>query len=201
MGVTGGTTATSGAVDDVVAFWLDEVGEAGWYAGGEALDARVREKFEELWTRATEGALGLWLTYPTGVLAYCILTDQFPRNMFRGTAQAFETDPIARAAAKMAVDRDWDLRISLPARQFFYLPLEHSEVLVDQDHAVRLIHMRMPGADETLLHARAHRDVIRRFGRFPFRNAALGRTDTPDEVAWLAEGGYGATVEALRART
>jgi uncharacterized protein (DUF924 family) len=201
MGVIGETAATSGAVEDVVSFWLDEVGEEGWYAGGDALDATVRKRFEALWERAAEGALGLWLTYPTGVLAYCILTDQFPRNMFRGTARAFETDPIARAAAKMAVDRDWDLRISLPARQFFYLPLEHSEVLVDQDHAVRLIHMRMPDSPETLLHARAHREVIRRFGRFPFRNAALGRTDTPDEAAWLAAGGYAATVTALRRQT
>lgn len=198
MGGIGETAATSGAVEDVLGFWLDEVGEAGWYAGGEALDATVRERFEGLWTRASEGALGLWLTYPTGVLAYCILTDQFPRNMFRGTARTFATDPIALAAAKMAVDRGWDLRIDMPARQFIYMPLEHSEVLVDQDHAVRLIHMRMPGATETLLHARAHRDVIRRFGRFPFRNAALGRTDTPDEAAWLARGGYAEAVKAIR---
>jgi uncharacterized protein (DUF924 family) len=199
MGVVSGSAATRGAVEDVLGFWLDEVGEAGWYRGGADLDARVRQLFEPLWVRATEGALGLWLTYPSGALAYCILTDQFPRNMFRGTARAFATDRVALAAAKMAVQRDWDLRIDPPARQFFYLPLEHSETLVDQGQAVRLIHMRMPGADETLLHARAHREVIRRFGRFPFRNAALGRADTPEEVAWLAQGGYASTVESLRA--
>ncbi len=194
-----GQGAPTGGVEDVLGFWLDEVGEAGWYGGGANLDATIRARFEPLWTRATEGALGLWLTYPSGALAYCILTDQFPRNMFRGSARAFATDPVARAAAKMAIQRDWDLRIDPPARQFFYLPLEHSETLVDQGQAVRLIHMRMPDAAETLLHARAHREVIRRFGRFPFRNAALGRADTPDEAAWLAAGGYGATVAALKA--
>jgi uncharacterized protein (DUF924 family) len=198
-GVTGHEAAARDAVQEVLAFWLDEVGEAGWYAGGADLDARVRDRFEGLWTRASEGGLALWLTYPNGVLAYCILTDQFPRNMFRGTARAFATDPAALAAAKMAVHRDWDLRIDPPARQFFYLPFEHSEMPADQDRAVRLIHMRLPGADDTLLHARAHREVIRRFGRFPFRNAALGRADSPEEVAWLAAGGYGATVAALRA--
>ena len=192
-------TAARDAAQEVLGFWLDEVGETGWYGGGADLDARVRDRFESLWSRATEGALALWLTYPSGVLAYCILTDQFPRNMFRGTAGAFATDRLALAAARVAVDRDWDLRIDPPARQFFYLPFEHSEMPADQDRAVRLIRVRMPEAADTLLHARAHREVIRRFGRFPFRNAALGRADTPDEAAWLAAGGYGATVAALRA--
>jgi len=200
MGVTRQDAAVRDAAQTVLEFWLDEVGEAGWYAGGEDLDARVRDRFEGLWTRATEGALAFWLTYPSGILAYCILTDQFPRNMFRGTAQAFATDRLALAAARVAVDRDWDLRIDPPARQFFYLPFEHSEMPADQDRAVRLIRVRMPGADETLLHARVHREVIRRFGRFPFRNAALGRADTPDETAWLSAGGYGATVKSLRAQ-
>jgi uncharacterized protein (DUF924 family) len=99
----------------------------------------------------------------------------------------------------MAVHRDWDLRIDPPARQFFYLPFGHSEMPADQDRAVRLVHLRLPGQPDTLLHARAHREVIRRFGRFPFRNAALGRIDTPEEAAWLAAGGYGAAVETLRA--
>ncbi|MCU0907389.1 MAG: DUF924 domain-containing protein [Rhodobacteraceae bacterium] len=197
--MTGQEAAARDDVKEVLAFWLDEVGEAGWYAGGADLDAHVRARFEGLWARAMDGALALWLTYPSGILAYCILTDQFPRNMFRGTARAFASDRLALAAARVAVDREWDMRIDPPARQFFYLPFEHSEMPADQDRAVRLIHVRMPGADDTLLHARAHREVIRRFGRFPFRNASLGRVDTAEEVAWLAAGGYGATVEGLRA--
>ncbi|MGR3540654.1 MAG: DUF924 family protein [Hasllibacter sp.] len=182
---------------EVLAFWLDEVGPDGWYAGGEALDARVRRRFQDLWHRATAGALSLWLSYPSGALAYCVLTDQLPRNMFRGTARAFATDGIARAAACMAVDRKWDLRIDPPARQFFYLPFEHSEAISDQDRAVRLFKQRMPEAADNLLHARAHREVIRRFGRFPHRNDALGRETTPDERAWLDAGGYGRTVREL----
>lgn len=182
---------------EVLAFWLDEVGPEGWYGGGEDLDARIRDRFLPLWQCAVAGALSLWLTHPSGALAYCIVTDQFPRNMFRGTARAFATDGIARGAACMAVDHGWDLRIDPPGRQFFYLPFEHSESRTDQDRAVRLIAQRMPGAAETLLHARAHREVIRRFGRFPHRNEALGRRPTGEEAAWLEAGGYGRTVREL----
>ena len=186
--------------DEILAYWLDEIGPEGWYKGGEALDAEIRDKFLSAWERARDGALSLWLTYPSGTLAYIILTDQFPRNMFRGGAQAFEMDAAARAAAKAAIARGWDMRIDEPARQFFYLPLMHSECLADQDRCIRLMATRMPetGA-ENLLHAKAHREVIRRFGRFPFRNEALARETPPPEAAFLQEGGYGATVRALQA--
>lgn len=186
--------------DEILSFWLDETGPKGWYQGGEELDQTVRDRFLSTYKRATQGALSLWLTYPTGTLAYIILTDQFPRNMFRGTAQAFETDGIARAAAKVALHRGWDLKIDEPARQFFYMPLVHSECLSDQDRAVRLILSRMPETGEgNLLHAKAHREVIRRFGRFPNRNEVLGRSSPPAEADFLESGGYGATVEALKA--
>ena len=181
----------------VLDFWLDEVGPDGWYKGDEALDARIRDGFRDLWRRATAGALSLWLTYPSGALAYCVLTDQFPRNMFRKTAQAFASDGIARAAACMAVDRKWDLRIDPPARQFFYLPFEHSEAISDQDRAVRLFKERMPEAEDNLLHARAHREVIRLFGRFPHRNDALGRESTEEERRWMDDGGYGRLVREM----
>ena len=142
--------------------------------------------------------MSLWLTYPSGTLAYIILTDQFPRNMHRNSGEAFATDGIARAAAKMAIDRNWDLRIDEPARQFFYLPLMHSECLADQERCVRLMMTRMPetGASN-LVHARAHREVIRRFGRFPYRNEALARQTHGAEAAFLAAGGYGAMVREL----
>lgn len=186
--------------EDILAFWLDEKGPEGWYMGGDALDQEIRDKFEEVYVRACEGALSLWLTYPTGALAYIILLDQFSRNMFRDTPKAFATDGLARAAAKAAISRGWDLRIDEPARQFFYMPLVHSECLSDQDRAVRLIMTRMPETGEnTLLHAKAHREVVRKFGRFPNRNAALARETPAAEAVFLDEGGYGATVEAMKA--
>lgn len=186
--------------EDVLAFWLDEVGEKGWYQGGDALDADIRAKFEKTWEQACEGALSLWLTYPTGTLAYIILTDQFPRNMFRGDKKAFSSDTLAKAAAKQAIAKGWDMRIDEPARQFFYMPLMHSECLVDQERSVRLIQSRMPQHGKSnLLHAKAHREVIRKFGRFPYRNEALQRETQKSEAAYLDEGGYGATVKELSA--
>ena len=185
--------------EDVLGFWLDDVGEEKWYAPTEDLDAEIRERFLEAWELGREGSFGIWLTYPSGTLAYAILHDQFPRNMFRGEARAFATDAIALAAAKMAVGRDWDLRMDPPSRQFFYLPLMHSENLSDQDRCVRLFHTRMPEAEENLLHAKAHREVIRRFGRFPYRNEALSRETKPAEAAFLADGGDGAVVRETRA--
>ena len=185
--------------EDVLSFWLDEVGPKGWYVGGEDLDQTIRDRFADVYKSAVEGALSMWLTYPSGTLAYIILTDQFSRNMFRDDAEAFGSDNIARAAAKAAIKKGWDLRIDEPARQFFYLPLTHSECQVDQDRAVRLIKSRMPetGAGQ-LLHAQAHREVIRRYGRFPTRNAALNRVSSNEEQRYLDEGGYGAVVESLK---
>ena len=186
--------------EEVLSFWLDEVGEADWYVSDPALDAQVRERFLETWEAACEGRFALWLTYPSGALAYIILMDQFPRNMFRGEGRAFASDRAALAAAKAAIDRNWDLRIDEPARQFFYMPLMHSESLSDQDRCVRLLCERMPlTGRKSLLHARAHREVIRRFGRFPYRNEALHRATTATEAEFVRHGGYGATLRSLQA--
>lgn len=185
--------------EDVLSFWLDEVGPEGWYAVSDELDQEIRDRFGAAWEAARDGAYGLWLTYPSGTLAYLILMDQFPRNMFRGSGQAFATDREALAAAKAAIGRKWDLRINEPARQFFYLPLMHSENLCDQERCIRMICERL---DETgasnLLHARAHREVIRQFGRFPYRNEVLDRSTTLPEQAFLNAGAYGATVRQLQ---
>lgn len=179
------------SAQDVLAYWLDELGPKGWYAGGDALDAEIRERFLTTWEAASNGALGMWLTCPSETLAYIIVTDQMPRNMFRNDAKAFALDNAARAAAKMAINKGWDMRIDEPARQFFYLPLMHTESQIDQDRAVRLIHDRMPDTGEgTIDHARAHREIIRRYGRFPYRNAALDRNSTEAEVAFMSGGGY-----------
>ncbi|APE43792.1 hypothetical protein BOO69_10490 [Sulfitobacter alexandrii] len=188
--------------DQVLSFWLDEVGPAGWYEASDALDTRIRDLFLDTWEAACEGRFSLWLTYPSGALAYIILTDQFPRNMFRGEGKAFSSDRAALAVAKSSIERGWDLKIDEPARQFFYLPLMHSENLCDQERCVRLMCERMPEAGESnLLHARAHREVIRRFGRFPYRNEALSRSDTTGEKAYVADGGYGRTVRELQGET
>ena len=185
--------------EEVLSFWLDEVGPKGWYGGGETLDEQVRDGFRATYDEAAAGGLSLWLTYPSGTLAYIILLDQFPRNMFRGEGRSFATDGIALAATKMAISKGWDLRIDEPARQFYYLPLMHSECLADQDRCVRLMSARMPetGADN-LLHAKAHREVIRRFGRFPHRNEALDRAPQSGEATFMEAGGYPATVRELR---
>lgn len=188
--------------DEVLAFWLDECTPADWYKSDPAFDALIADRFQALWQSATEGALGLWLTHASGTLAYIILTDQFPRNMFRGQAAAFSTDLLGLAAAKMAIDRNWDMKIAEPARQFFYLPLMHSERLSDQDRAVRLFHSRMPETGHTNSdHARAHRAIIRDFGRFPYRNDALGRRTSPAEQAFLDAGGYGAALRRVQSAT
>jgi len=185
--------------EEILAFWLDEVGPEGWYAAGDELNAKICDRFGDAYNRACHGALSLWLTYPSGTLGYIILVDQFARNMFRDTPRSFSGDRMARAAAKAAIARGWDMRIDEPARQFFYMPLVHSECLVDQDRAVRLIKTRMPDTGaENLLHAKAHRDVIRRFGRFPNRNQAVGRDTPPAEAAFLKNGGYSATIQALK---
>jgi uncharacterized protein (DUF924 family) len=186
--------------EDILAFWLDEVGEAGWYKAEDALDQTIRERFLNDWQRAMEGAYAMWLTYPSGMLAYIILTDQFSRNMFRDTGRAFASDRLARAAAKVAIARGWDMKIDGMARQFFYMPLMHSECLSDQERCVRLMKERMPdGGAANLIHARAHREVIRQFGRFPTRNKALARNPTAPEAAFVNEGGYRKALEMVSA--
>ncbi|GAA6202263.1 DUF924 family protein [Aquicoccus sp. SU-CL01552] len=185
--------------EEILKFWLDEVGPEKWYAQEDELDAEIRKRFLPTWEGAQAGRFSFWLTYPSGSLAYIILNDQFSRNMFRGEAKAFSSDRAALAAAKSAIDRGWDMKIDEPARQFFYMPLMHSENLCDQDRCVRLLCERMPETGTSnLLHARAHREVIRTFGRFPFRNAALARPATGAEADYVSAGGYGQTVRALQ---
>ena len=182
---------------EVLDFWLGEIGPKGWYAGTEEIDDACAVRFGDLVTAAREGGLDHWVDGPAGTLAYLILTDQFPRNVHRGTPLAFASDARARDAARKALDQGWDLEVPEPERQFFYMPFEHSEDGADQELAVGLMQDRMTDP-ELLLHARAHREMIARFGRFPGRNAALGREPTAAEAAFLAEGGYGALVRAMK---
>ncbi|MTH64964.1 DUF924 family protein [Paracoccus shanxieyensis] len=177
--------------EDIYRFWLEEVGEKGWYERSDALDAQIRDRYMASWQQA-ERLTADWATTPEGALASLILTDQFPRNMFRDDPRAFATDDLARRIANDAIAAGHDLRIDPPARQFFYLPFEHSEDMTDQDRAVELFTEFMPGENQR--HAELHRDTIAKFGRFPWRNAALGRTPTDQETQVMQAGGYSALV-------
>ncbi|MFM2389858.1 MAG: hypothetical protein RLZZ437_1413 [Pseudomonadota bacterium] len=184
---------------EVLDFWLGEVGPDGWYKGGADLDALCRDRFAEVWQAAHDGGLEHWVDGTVGTLAYLIVTDQLSRNIHRDSALAFACDVRALAAAKQAVEQGWDMNAPEPERQFFYMPFEHSEVPADQAMAVHLLETRLSSDPDMALHARAHAEVIRRYGRFPTRNLALGRVSTPEEQAYLDAGGYMAIVNALRA--
>jgi uncharacterized protein (DUF924 family) len=190
------TSETSDGVEEILSFWLG-AGPEAWYKQDDTFDGEITRRFGTLWEQGAAGALDeRWATNPRGALALIILLDQFPRNMFRGEARAFHSDARARSVACYALARGWDRRVDEPERQFFYMPFMHSERLTDQDHCVRLFAERMPG--DNVLHARAHREVIRRYGRFPYRNDALGRKTTAAESAFLDEGGYGAILNELK---
>ncbi len=175
----------------ILDFWLHDVGPKGWYEKNPALDRRIRDLFGATWENAAQ-ITEEWRDTPRGTLAAIILTDQFPRNMFRGDARSYATDALACELARHALTNGYDLQIDPPARQFFYLPFEHSEQLGDQHLCVELFAKRMPG--ENLLHAEMHRDVIAHFGRFPWRNGDLDRESSPAEQALIEAGGYGALV-------
>ncbi|MCB6177165.1 DUF924 domain-containing protein [Rhodobacter sp. Har01] len=183
---------------DVLDFWLGEIGPAGWYVGSPEIDDACAVRFGEDWQALHDGGLEHWVEGTVATLAYLVIADQFARNIHRGQALAFATDAQARAAARAALEAGWDLGAPEPERQFFYMPFEHSEDPADQALAVRLMEERMASDPELALHARAHAEIIRRFGRFPFRNAALGRDSTPEEAAFLATGGYGAVVREMK---
>lgn len=175
--------------DEINGFWIDETGPAGWFARSDALDQTIRDRFGAAWAQADELSAA-WKSTPEGMMAALILTDQFPRNMFRDDPRAFATDALARALADEAIGQGFDLLFPNPQRNFFYLPFEHSEDLADQDRAVALLAER--GTPDHLHHAKLHRDTIARFGRFPWRNAALNREASAEEAALMAAGGYGA---------
>jgi uncharacterized protein (DUF924 family) len=172
--------------NDIIQFWLG-VGEKKWYAVDPKLDAKIRERFEKLWREARDGKLSEWETSAEGSLGLLILTDQFPRNMFRGKADAFATDALARDVARRALARGYDMAFSSDARSFFYLPFMHSENISDQDFCVKLIGERLGMKSVNFPFALGHRDTILRFGRFPARNAALGRRSTEAEKAFIAK--------------
>jgi len=179
------------APDDVIAFWR-EAGPARWFAADPDFDRVLAGRFGALHARAATGALAAWEEDAPGALAPLLLTDQFPRNIYRGSAHAFATDPMAREIAKRALARGFDQATEPGLRAFFYLPFEHHEDAGAQARAVRLFEaLTQAGGDpEGLRYARIHAELIARFGRFPHRNPVLGRISTPDETAYLAAGGF-----------
>ena len=173
----------------VVEFW-QQAGPARWFARDDAFDAEFRSRFLDQHMAAAARHCEDWLATAEGVLGLMILLDQFPRNAFRGTAHSYATDPLARHYAMRAIEEGQDLRIAAAMRMFVYLPFEHSENLIDQERSVAMF--QALGDEQTLEYAIIHRDVIRRFGRFPHRNASLGRIPTVEELEYLANGGFSA---------
>jgi uncharacterized protein (DUF924 family) len=171
---------------DVVTFW-QEAGPDRWFEKDTAFDEAIKRRFLATCEAAASGTLRDWENTAEGALALLILLDQFPRNMFRDSARAFATDPLARAIAAGALVKGFDSAFP-ELRSFFYLPFEHSEDLADQERALALY--KAAGDADNLKWAEIHADIIRRFGRFPHRNAVLGRATTPDEQAFLDAGGF-----------
>ena len=176
---------------DILHFWR-AAGPGRWFQKDEAFDAAIRLKFEPTHHAAARGEYDRWIESADGALALLILLDQFPRNLYRGSAHAFATDPLARKVARMALERGHDRAVEADMRSFFYLPFAHSEDPVDQALSVALseAQAREMGDEGLAKWAHKHADIIARFGRFPHRNAAMGRETTPDEQAFLDEGGF-----------
>lgn len=171
---------------DVATFWT-EAGPQRWFAKDQAFDAEFKSRFEAAHHAAAAGALDAWAADAEGAFALLVLLDQFPRNAWRNSAHMFATDGKARAIANAAIDKGLDRQVEAALRPFFYLPFMHSESLDDQERSVALNAALDPN---TQRYAVLHRDIIARFGRFPHRNKALGRETTPQEQAFLDDGGF-----------
>ena len=165
---------------DILKFWFGLTYE-DWWRGTAELDHRIRERFLKLWAEKRQLTVDAFGADPLTALAAVILFDQFPRNMFRGHADQFATDHLALAIAKAAVEKEFDEQLDTNERVFLYMPFQHSENLADQDRAMLLFSEL--GDERHLTYAKKHRDIIARFGRFPHRNAMLGRAPRPDEIA------------------
>lgn len=172
---------------ELVEFW-QHAGASKWFTRDDAFDAQCTRRFLALHLQASRGGLEHWLAAATGALALVLSLDQLPRNLYRGSAHAWATDGLARRYASHAVDAGFDLVVNPMLRTFFYMPFVHSEALADQERALSL-YRRLPG-DDAGRWARHHHAIVQRFGRFPHRNALLGRESTAEEQAFLDNGGF-----------
>jgi uncharacterized protein (DUF924 family) len=178
----------------VMNFWFaNGERDARWFEKSDAFDGEIRVRFLAFHEEAASGALDAWRNEPADCLALIVLLDQFPRNMFRGTPRAFATDACALGAARHAVARGYDRTMTPSQRMFIYLPFEHSESREDQETACRLTEplAAFAATHDVYQYAVRHREVVARFGRFPHRNALLGRTSTPEEIEFLKQPGSG----------
>lgn len=169
----------------VLDFWFRELEPAQWYGGGRKLDDLIRERFGSMLEHAIAGELDAWAGTAHGRLALIIVLDQFARQAYRGLASAFDGAARAESLVVDGIDRKMDAELTVPERQFFYMPLMHAEDMALQDLSIRMFSSDKALADRVLNYARSHRDTIVKFGRFPYRNEALGRESTPDEIAYL----------------
>ncbi len=172
---------------DVVGFWRI-AGPEKWFAKSHAFDQAIALRFEAAHLAAARGKYDSWSASAEGALALLLLLDQFPRNLFRDSAHAYATDGKARRVAGIAISEGFDTQVEPALQQFFCMPLMHSEDLADQEACVALC--EAAGAQQNIDYAHLHRNIIARFGRFPHRNAAMGRTTTPEEQAHLDDGGF-----------
>jgi uncharacterized protein (DUF924 family) len=172
---------------EILNFWFVETPRDRHYGSDPAFDAEIRERFAETWRAGREGRLMHWEDGAEGALALVLLFDQLPRNMFRGSGDAFSTDALALGVARRAVARDFDRDVGEERQSFFYMPFMHSEDLDDQEECIRLFRERKGSQVEENSYAVRHRNAIARFGRFPARNKALGRETTEEEAAFLRE--------------
>jgi uncharacterized protein (DUF924 family) len=171
---------------EILKFWRD-AGPARWFRPDDTFDATFRDRFLAAHEAAASGELAAWEGNAEGALALVLLLDQFPRNAFRGTPRVYATDAQARAAADAAIRAGFDRQVESDLRPFFYLPFMHSEHIQDLDRCVSL---NEAIGGEALRYAQHHREIVRRFGRFPHRNAVLGRPASPEEERFLVEGGF-----------
>lgn len=169
--------------DDVIAFWFAQAMRKAWFRSTPQIDDDIRQRFERLWQQVAQGRRSAWLRHAEGCLAFIIVCDQLPLNMFRGTAKSFSTETLAVSACLCAVAAGFDQALPDEQKAFIYMPLMHSERIEHQHRAVALF--EAAGLKDNLRFAKHHRDLIERFGRFPHRNALLGRRSTPDELAYL----------------
>jgi len=189
-GISRTATLSEFLPDEIIAFWR-YAGPALWFASEPAFDIEIRRRYEQAHLAASMGVDEGWARRAEGALAYLLLTDQFPRNIYRGSTHAFATDPLARAMADRAIAAGFDMATEPMLRMFFYLPFQHHEDAASQARSVALFtrHRDLTGDGEPLRYAQGHAAEIARFGRFPHRNAVLGRDSTEAECDYLAKGG------------
>ena len=192
--ITSGISITTGTnrisihfIEEVLKFWFDDLSPDDWFESDEAVDSHIRERFQELHETLREQVPETWRSSARGCLAAVIVLDQFSRNMYRGTSRAFAADGAALSLAKEALVRGFDRELSIDERKFLYMPFEHSENPAEQERSIELFGTLESELD--LDYARRHKEIIDRFGRFPHRNAVLGRISTPEEIEFIKEPG------------